>query len=73
MTDQNQTGPENADRRQDQKPIATKPIHARIIALFPYFEISFHGMGTTIKSVVRLTLWIPEMLRRLISQLINSA
>jgi len=28
---QNQTGPKNADRCQDQKPIATKPMHARII------------------------------------------
>jgi hypothetical protein len=44
MTDKYQPGPENADRRQDPKPIATKPMHARIIPLFPDFEISFSGM-----------------------------
>lgn len=46
MTEKNQTGPKNADRRQDQKPIATKPMHARIIAPFADFEISFSGMCT---------------------------
>src|SRR4029077_17619682 len=73
MTDKNQTGPKNADRRQDQKPIATKPMHARSIPLLRDVKMSFEsGRGTTIKSLVRLTIWIPETLKRLISQLINS-
>jgi len=39
MAQKNKTGPKNTDRRQDQKPIATEPMHARIIPLFPDFEI----------------------------------
>jgi hypothetical protein len=43
-------------------------MHARIIPSLRDFEISFQpGRGTTIKSLVRLTLWIPETLKRLIS------
>jgi hypothetical protein len=44
MTEKNQAGPKNADQRQHQQPIATKPMHARIIALFPDFGISFSGV-----------------------------
>jgi hypothetical protein len=44
-TEKNQTSPKNADRRQDQKPIATKPMHGRIIPVIRDFEISFSGMS----------------------------
>ncbi len=44
MAEKNQTSPKNADRRQDQKPIATKPMHGRIIPVIRDFEISFSGM-----------------------------
>jgi hypothetical protein len=44
MTDKYQPCPENADQRQDKKPIPTKPMHARIIPLFADFEISFNGV-----------------------------
>ena len=50
MTEKNETGPKNTDRRQDQKPIATEPMHARIIPLFPDFEISFSGTCAGVKS-----------------------
>jgi hypothetical protein len=56
MPEKNQTRPKNADRRQDQKPIATKPIHARIIPLLRDFKIHSSGIGITIK-FVRSTLW----------------
>src|SRR6478752_1018938 len=45
ITEKNQTGPKNTDRCEDQKPIATKPMHARIIPLLRDFEISFQRDG----------------------------
>ncbi len=60
MTEKNQTGPKNADRRQDQKPIATKPMHARIIPLIRDFEISFSGICAAVKSSGRIDLEITK-------------
>ena len=58
MAEKNQSGPKNADQRQDQKPIATKPMHARIIPLLRDFEISFSGIGAAVKSSGRIDLEI---------------
>ena len=58
MTEKNQACPKNADRRQDQKPIATKPMHARIIPLIRDFEISFSGLCAAVKSSGRTDLEI---------------
>jgi hypothetical protein len=57
MAEKNETGPKNTDRRQDQKPIATEPMHARIIPLFPDFEISSSGTRAGVKSSGSLKRW----------------
>jgi len=40
MAEKNQARPKNADCRQDQQPIATKPMHARIIPARRDYETS---------------------------------
>jgi hypothetical protein len=58
MAEKNYGRPKNADRRQDQKPIATKPMHARIIPLLRDFEIAFSGICAAAKSSGRIDLEI---------------
>ena len=72
MTEKNQPGPENADRCQDQKAIATEPAHARIIPLLPDFKISFQRLCTAVKSLPHLTLGALKV-RTIDLEVVNSA
>jgi hypothetical protein len=47
MAEKNQSGPEKANQRQDPQPMATKPVHARIISENAVLDTRFNQSRST--------------------------